>query len=134
MDSILTDFTKQSLVEYSEDIDLICELNLSFLDVLVAVWNRIAVNKNSTEIKMILNQEMKDSECKCFTGRISRLVNCLSTFDELVEIGISEAEQIGNVITVISKRLTIEKRYTIELHKELVSSELIERGYTSDIF
>jgi Leucine-rich repeat (LRR) protein len=132
-DSILTDFTKESLVEYSSEPDLIVELNLSFFDVLVAVWNRISINEHSVEIKKVLNQEMEDSKCMCFTGRVSRLVNCLSTFDEFVEVVISDGEQIGNVIKVIEYNLKREKRYTVELHREIAKVELIERGYKEDV-
>ncbi len=106
---------------------MVVKLNLSFLDILVAVWNRISINEHSSEIKKVLNQEMEDSECKCFTGRVSRLVNCLSTFDELVEVTISDAEQIGNVITTILNRLNREERYTVELHREITKVELLER-------
>ena len=34
---------------------------------------------------------MNDAECKCFTGRISRLVNCLFGYTNKVSIEISDA-------------------------------------------
>ncbi len=133
-DDILTDLTKQSLIKYANSTgELIVELNLSFLDVLVAVWNRISINEHSSEIKKILNEEMADDEFKCFTGRVSRLVNCLTRFDELVEVGISDVEQIGAVISAIANQLYKEKRYTLELHREIISVELAERGYKKEI-
>ena len=52
---------------------------------------------------------MNDSVCKCFTGRMSRLINCLNGFDDLVEIKISDKEQIGNIIVTIRNKL-IEKK------------------------
>ena len=45
-----------------------------------------------------LNEEMIDSECKCFTGRISRLINCLVGFYEDIEIRVDDNEQ-KNMIT-----------------------------------
>jgi len=48
--------------------------------------------KNSNEIKEVLNEEIKDSLCKCFTGRLSRMINCLSGFDPRVQVKISESE------------------------------------------
>jgi len=38
---------------------------------------------------------MDDGICKCFTGRLSRLVNSLSGYSEKVSIKISSAEEIG---------------------------------------
>ena len=162
-DTTLTDFTKKSLVEYSQNTDLIIacaqthvgviacaqtpvgvipegderlrdiEVNVTFIEVLVVVWNRIVINEHSTDIKNVLNDEMLDAECKCFTGRVSRLVNCLSVFDSLVDIMISDNEQIGHVITVTGNRLKTENRYTVELHKVMSRYILIELGHSEDV-
>jgi hypothetical protein len=64
---------------------------------------------------------MADTECKCFTGRVSRLVNCLSTFYELVKVNISDA------VTSIDRLESEGKIY--RLHREIVQFELKERGY-----
>ena len=133
-DPILSSFTKQSLIEYSiGSTDIIVDLNLSFFDVLVAVWNRISINENSIEIKNVLNQEMLDSDCKCFTGRISRLVNCLTCYDDLVSVTISDNEQIGNIITLVGNRLKTQGNYTIESHKTIVKDELKALGYENSV-
>jgi hypothetical protein len=108
-------------------------MNLTFLDVLTSVWNRISINENANEIKSVLNIEMEDAECKCFTGKISRLVNCLSGIDELVEIQISENEQIGNIITLVRNSLKMEHRYTHALHKSMATTALKEHGYTDEV-
>ena len=84
-------------------------------------------------IKKILNQEMKEAECKCFTGRMNRVVNCLNGFSTLVNIAIQDSEQIGNIIFIIKDKLVGSGTYTIETHKELVSKEMAERGYTKEI-
>ena len=78
------------------------------------------------EIKQRLNEEMQESECKCFTGRISRLVNCLSGYSNKVKIQISESEEIGNIISVIMEKRGIK---TTETLKEEVRVALKERGY-----
>ena len=72
---------------------------------------------------------MQDSECKCFTGRISRLVNCLSGYSDKVRIQISETEEIGNIISVIMNKRGLK---TIENLKEEVSIALKERGYADE--
>ena len=125
-DSALSPFTKESLIEYSKDETIHSVLNLTFSDVLLLVWNRILVSPHSDEIKAVLNTEMKDAECKCFTGRISRLVNCLNGFDQLVVVKISDSEQIGNVISVIKTRLEERNEYAAERHKEEARERLRE--------
>lgn len=60
---------------------------------------------------------MKDANCKCFTGRISRLVNCLVGFYDDIKIIISDSEQIGNIISLIGKKLKLDNSYTIDKHK-----------------
>jgi len=63
---------------------------------------------------------MNESVCKCFTGRISRLVNCLAGFDPLVSIQIADNEQIANVISIAERNLIIENTYSVESHKDSV--------------
>jgi Leucine-rich repeat (LRR) protein len=129
-DAILTPSTKASLVEYAGEKDIHTLLDLSFSDVLIAVWNRIIDSPYSEDIKKTLNTEMQDAECKCFTGRISRLVNCLSGYDELVEVKISDSEQIGAVIELVKNRLSV---YTVEEHQIRARIELSERGFDENI-
>lgn len=129
-DSTLTSHTKESLLEYSTDKDVHSVLQITFGELLVAVWNRIVVNDHCTEIKKILNQEMSDAECKCFTGRMARLINCLNGFDSDVDIKISDNEQIGTVISVVREQLEIKNEYTIEKHKSIATKRLEELGYS----
>ena len=56
----------------------------------------------------------------------------MSGFDELVNIKISDNEQIGQIIALVSKQLEVENKYTIDLHKEIAMKELLERGYYED--
>ncbi len=130
-DCIFTELTKQSLIEYSNYEDVHTELNITFKELLIYVINRIEINPHKDEIKRILNDEIKDSLCKCFTGRISRLINCLNGFDPEVNITISDNEQISQII--ILTRELLSKDYTVEKHKELTIKELKERGYSDDI-
>ena len=93
-DPILTDESKARLVEYSEDTSVHTVLNLTFSEMLSVVWNRINTLESRDEIKKTLNTEILDAECKCFTGKISRLVHCLAGYDELVVVEIADKEQI----------------------------------------
>ena len=76
-----------------------------------------------------MNIEMNDALCKCFTGRISRLVNCLNGFDTNIKINISDNEQIGNIIILIKNKLIGENKYNLETHKQLVIENLLDKQY-----
>jgi hypothetical protein len=76
---------------------------------------------------------MTDSLCKCFTGRISRLVNCLNGFNDNIKINISDNEQIGNIIILIKNKLIAENNYDLETHKRLVKINLLEKEYELNI-
>jgi hypothetical protein len=67
---------------------------------------------------------MEDSICKCFTGRISRLVNCLSGFSDKVSIKISSNEEISNIIITLQKKID-----DIDELKKAITTEMTERGY-----
>jgi hypothetical protein len=132
-DTIFTDETKRILVEYQSSTDIYSVLEITFGELLMYVINRIEVNKDKDEIKRILNTEMSESVCKCFTGRISRLVNCLAGFDPLVSIQIADNEQIANIISTVARTLTNDGTYSVETHKELVKKQMEELGYSYTI-
>ena len=113
-DPILTDVSKSRLVEYSEDTSVHTVLNITFSEMLGVVWNRILSLDSRDEIKKTLNTEILDAECMCFTGRISRLVNCLTGYDELVVVEIDDKEQIGMIIEIT--RNSLGDNYT-DLHE-----------------
>jgi hypothetical protein len=127
--TILEEKTKEILFEYLEDKTVHSTLNISFEELLVSVYNHIINHEHKEEIFKIMNKEMNDSICKCFTGRISRLINTLNGFDENIKIEISEAEQIGNICIIIKQKLEDENRYSNKLFKEIVEKELLERKY-----
>jgi len=53
----------------------------------------------------------------------------LNGFNDLIEIKISDNQQIGNIIVLVKNELELKNDYTIEKHKQLVVDELRERGY-----
>jgi Leucine-rich repeat (LRR) protein len=132
-DDVLTRETKELVKSYCNNTEIHSLLLLSFQDVLEYVWETIKLfdKDNQKEIKHIMNQEMRDSVGMCFTGRISRLINCLNGFSDLVSIEISDNEQINNIILLTKQRLGLE--YTPDKHKELVENEMRERGYSAEL-
>ncbi len=129
-DCIFTDQTKQSLLEYCENKDIHSTLNVTFSEVFASVIDIIKNHKDGDEIKKILNTEMSDALCKCFTGRLSRLVNCLNGFDDRVNVKISSNDEISNVIVMIMNK-NIGK--TSDEIKELCKIELLNRNYGLDV-
>ena len=129
--SVLTQQTKEIITEYIDTTDIHTMLNITFKELFIAVV--IEIDKLSPdlqiEIQKRMNEEMQESECKCFTGRISRLVNCLSGYSNKVRIQISENEEINNIISVIMSKRELK---TIEILKEEVSVALTERGYADE--
>ena len=71
---------------------------------------------------------MKDALCLCFTGIMSRLINCLNGFDERVQIKIADTDEISNIIIMIRKKYS-----DISTQKTEAISELIKRGYEDEV-
>ncbi len=132
-DEVLTKETKEILVDYCKETTVHSTLQITFEELLLHVFSRIETNANKKEIKSVLNAEMSDSVCKCFTGRMSRLINCLNGFDDLVSIRISNTEQIGQIIGQVKERLEAAEEYTVEKHKEMATEELLAREYSQEV-
>jgi hypothetical protein len=119
MDKILNTKVKEQIVEYCNDGSIHSTLGVTFKELLGLVWERIKKNENKEEILKVLNEEIMDAECKCFTGRITRIVNVLNGYYDDIRIGISENEQIGTIISLMLKE---------GKEKEYIEKELISRG------
>ena len=93
----------------NEDIHSV--LLVSFYDVFEKVFIRIQNSDKEKKLELYkrLDQEMSDSECKCFTGRLSRLVSVLVGYFEDIIITISDSEQIANVILMIKTKYPEDK-------------------------
>lgn len=125
-DNILTDQCKNLILKYSENLDLHSVLHITFKQALQYVFTRIEINENKDDIKQILNKEMEDSKDLCFTGRISRLINCLTSIDPLVNINIININDLFNHIGI---QLINKNIYSIEKHKLDFENELKNNGY-----
>ncbi len=130
---ILTNDVKNMLLEFSNSTDIHMAIGITFKELLLSVWSVIRKHSERDNILEVLNCEMTDSICKCFTGRISRLINCLNGFDDRINIAIPDSIQIGNLIIIIGQKLENNGEYTVEKHKQMVYEELSERGFTDDI-
>ena len=125
---------KEQLIDYINDDNIHSLLLLTFGEVLWYLLETVEKDFDlevQKEIKNILNTDMSDALCKCFTGRISRVINWLSGFSDLVNIQIKDESQIGNVIVLIKEKLL--GNYSVEEHKRLVRIELLDRGYEKEV-
>ena len=133
--------SKQLLLEYCGDPKVHGTFQLTFAELLVAVWSHILTYPSDVrnEIWKVMDTEMQDAECKCFTGRMSRLVNCLNGFDDRIKIQISDNEQIGNIVAVERNRLfamgatDITESELVSLLKTNVALALKERAYSDAV-
>ena len=118
-------------IEFPHELDhdnFHSELCLTEKEIFELVLKRIYQFEDNTikqELEKILYDELENGRCKCFTGRITRIVNSLVGFDENITIGISDNEQIMNVYDVLLKQG--------KLTKDNFKNELKERGYTEEI-
>ena len=98
---------------------------VSFEDVLIKVISRIIAYKDPDELFRILNIQMKEAECMCLTGRISRLISVLDGFFEDIRIEILSSEVISSLILQVTSIPG-----TVEEHKEEARRKLLESGYS----
>ena len=93
--------------------------------------NQHDINENGHEIKRILNKEMSDALCMCFTGRISRLIDCLNGIDDLVVIDLSPNARIISICQQIYELLSEKGKVSLkaEDYQARVEKELQERGF-----
>lgn len=113
------------ITKYIKDASIHSLLNVTFGEVLLCVWTRIKTSTHRDEIIKILNIEMLDSECKCFTGRLTRLVNCLVCFESDITMEINESDQMSNISQLLYKKYPNNEDYQREIRKEF-----LERGYS----
>jgi hypothetical protein len=124
---ILTETTKREIFNYCDDKTEHLTYLITYSDLLIYVWSRISKNENKNEILKVLNQEVNDGLCMCFTGRLTRLLNTLTGFYDDIELQISDSEQITNII------MSLKNKFSGDKLKEQVKKELIERQYSASI-
>jgi hypothetical protein len=115
-DTIITDKTKQILLDYQSNTDIYSVLDITFAELLMYVINRIEINENKDKIKSILNIEMNDSST--LPGRLFRLINCLSGFDPLVTIQIADNEEVTNMSSTVECIGTTEQPMSLTIEQD----------------
>jgi Leucine-rich repeat (LRR) protein len=131
LNSKMNDRSLRLLLEYCQDNSIHSVLNITFEEALLHVleYINLELKANRDDILNILETEILDSECKCFTGRISRLINCLNGYTQLVKVEIPDNMAISNIIIMVKNSY---KGDNVDELKGLVKTELLERGYVLD--
>jgi len=95
----------------------------TYKEVYQAVWIEIQKLAGDYQItaKQRLQEELDESKSRCYVGKLTRLVNCLSGLSDKVSIQISKNEEISNIVIHFKSQ-----------GKERVIQELHERGYTDE--
>ena len=129
----ITPEAKSYLLTYSEDETVHSVHGVTFSEVLTSVISEIISMKEKDEVLKILSEEISDSICKCFTGRISRLVNSLNGFSPKVKVEISKNTQISTILAQASERISkIETEEEINKIKEETIKNLREHDFTEE--
>jgi Leucine-rich repeat (LRR) protein len=126
---VLLEQTKREILNYCDDDTTHTRLLITYSDLLIYVWSRITFSTNKNEILQILNQEINDGLCMCFTGRLTRLLNTLVGFYDDIELQISDSEQITNIIMALKDKFPSNQ----EQLKDAVRKELQDRQYSESI-
>jgi len=91
----------KDLLTYFKIKDIHGYFNMTYFEVFQLVFAEIEYLKYNPEILKRLEEELNDSKDMCFTGRISRIVNSLNGFSDLVSIRIPDISQINAVMSII---------------------------------
>ena len=91
---------------------------ITFDRLLSKVWDIIQDHEHRKELENVLRDELIASRAVCFTGRFSRVLNCLTGFVPEVQIGIDHREQMQNQISMAVSKLREDPE---KLRKEVES-------------
>lgn len=120
----IDDILKQYVSVNLNDKTILSNTYLTYEDIFNCVMNRILNSNNKDELLKRVHEEINESINLCFTGKITRLVNSLTGFFSDIHIGISDNEQIENLMICSLKN---------ENPKDFFQKEMIERGYDINI-
>ncbi|CAH6421591.1 Hypothetical protein MVR_LOCUS287 [uncultured virus] len=133
IDSVITSGMSETavrlLIEYCDDDTVHSRHLLTYTELLAYVWQRIEGSEHRTELIKILNDQILDANCKCFTGRFNRTLSVLAGFFDDIVIEISDSSRIGAIILAIKDRVV---PYDPTTHRELAKVALLEAGYGED--
>ncbi len=127
INSDLNKTTIESLIEYCQDPTIHSVHLITYRELLSLVWIRVSNSIHKSELLRILEEQIADSECKCFTGRFNRTLSVLVGYFDDIKINISDKSRISAIILNTRDRII---PYDPTKHKEMAKKDLIDAGYT----
>jgi len=118
------DSLKEYILYNLNDKTILVNTYLTYEDIFNHVMNRIINSNDKNELLKRVHEEIEESKNLCFIGKITRLVNSLNGFFSDIHIGISDNEQVENLIICSLKK---------ENPKDFFQKEMLERGYNNII-
>ncbi len=131
INSSLNKSTIESIIEYCQDQTVHSVHLITYQELFSLVWNRIQKSIHQSELIKILEEQIADSECKCFTGRFNRTLSVLVGFFDDIKINISDKSRISAIILNSRDKII---PYDSFKHKEAATKELIDAGYLESDF
>ncbi len=129
INSDLDNKTKEAIIEYCQDQTVHSIHLITYEELLSYVWTRIVKSEHQTELKKILEEQIADAECMCFTGRFNRTLSVLVGFYDDIKINISDNSRISAIILNCKDKIV---PYNEIIHQEMSKKELIEAGYNEN--
>lgn len=117
-----------SLLIYLDESEKHSVLHISFYEMFVKVFGRIMTSDYKNDMIKRLDNELEDSENKCYTGRFTRMINVLIGYYPDMMVSISDNERISGIIVGIlnGNEMTEELR-------EKCKKTLTDAGFTDEI-
>ncbi len=131
INSGLNKSTIESIIEYYQDQIVHSVHLITYQELFSLVWNRIQNSIHKSELMKILEEQIADSECKCFTGRFNRTLSVLVGFFDDIKINISDKSRISAIILNSRDKII---PYDVVKHKEAATKDLKEAGYVESDF
>jgi hypothetical protein len=101
---------KNAMIRITIDRAIYGKMNLTLIHIITKMWTYIQDSECKVELEKRLLEELIDSNNKCSSGYVSRIVNTLSGFGEL-SVQISFEDQIVSVLeTRLNKKLNEEEK------------------------
>lgn len=131
IESDLSAEIKSIIIEYCND-DMVHSIHgLTYSELFAYVWARIQKHESKTELCRILADQIRDSECKCFTGRFNRTLSVLVGFCDDISINISDSARISAIVIAVGSTIN---PYSPAIHRELMTQALTAAGYETEEF
>jgi hypothetical protein len=120
LESNLSQKTKERITEYYQETAVHSIQLITFAELLDYVWQRIENSPHQKELVKVLDEQIQDAECMCFTGRFNRTLSVLQGFYDDIEITISASAQITAVVLRL-KNIYSDKELEMKIKEELTT-------------